>query len=99
MAGPNHAMNLHAQPAQGLDMHDADESSSDDGGSDFAERPFTHRALIPPALFSATVGWPLRPTLERGTGTQQMLSTVARDRGVDIASCPGLMQSDRWPQH
>ena len=37
MAGTDHAVHLHAQPAQGLHVHHADEAGPNDGGTDFAD--------------------------------------------------------------
>src|ERR1700687_2309391 len=39
VAGPNDSMHLHAQPAQGFDMHEAYEARADDGRADFGDRP------------------------------------------------------------
>src|SRR5438094_10559623 len=46
MTGSNDSVNLHAQAAQGLDVHHADEAGPDDGGADVAERPSTHRSFV-----------------------------------------------------
>jgi hypothetical protein len=38
VAGSNHPVHLHAQPAQSLDMHGSDEPRADNGRANFGDR-------------------------------------------------------------
>src|SRR6266550_9225479 len=98
MAGSNHPANLHAQAAQRLDVHYADEAGPDDGRANVTERPCTHRFFVGFAPLSAGVSEPQAATIflssaARAFASAGLAKRMNRALGCEPSRCgnfPGI---------